>query len=129
MMLRASLLSLILLVRVMPGQTLVSLKIQPTAMVPGATSNITLYAQTSGGPSRVTFESALQPGVETDMKDDGSGGDLASGDGIYTIVLPAAPFLAAMRADDVYRPFIGYIRPYKGAASQARYNIFAEVAD
>jgi len=54
----------------------------------------------------VTFESALKPGVETDMT--------IAGTGIYAISLPVAPILAAMQPDDVYRPFLGFIRPYSG---------------
>lgn len=128
-MLRFLSVSLLLLYRSAAGQSLISLKQQPAMIVPGQTSNITIQAQTTGGPSRVTFESAIQPGFEADMKDDGTGGDLVSGDGIYTIVLPAAPVVAAMRSDDVYRPFLGFIRPYKGSTSPARYNVFAEVTD
>ncbi len=63
------------------------------------------------------------------MKDDGTGGDRVAGDGIYTITLPAAPVVAAMRADDVYRPLLGYFRPYNGTTSAGRYNALAEVAD
>src|SRR5579859_4829973 len=102
------------------GQSLVSLRLQPPVIVPGQTTTLVLQAQTSGTPSRVTFESTLQPGVEVDMT--------AQGSGIYTTSLPVAPILAAMRSDDVYRPLLGYLRPYNGA-SASRYNIVGEVAD
>src|SRR5262249_6111777 len=84
------------------GQTLVSLRIQPSVIVPTQTATILLKAQTAGTPSRVTFESAFQSGLEVDMKDDGTGGDAVAGDGIYTIALSAAPIVAAMQSDDVY---------------------------
>lgn len=103
------------------SQTLISSQLDPPVIVPASTSTITLRVQTAGSPSRVTFESALQPGVEVSLKDEGGG--------TYSITLPTAPLIAAMRPDDVYRPLLGYVRPYNGAAAAARYNVIAEVAD
>src|SRR5438067_943953 len=106
---------MIFAIRSATGQSLNLLKMQPWAIVPGQTTNLSVQVQAVGGPSRVTFESALQPGVETDMKDDGTGGDAVAGDSVYTIVLAAQPIVNAMQPDDVYRPFVGYVRIYKGA--------------
>lgn len=111
------------------AQSLVSFRTQPEVLTPGGPSNFRLEIKAIGSPSKVTFESALQPGVEVMMKDDGTGGDVVAGDGVYTISLASAPVLAAMTADDVYRPFIGYARPYNGSTAAGRYNQFAEVSD
>lgn len=95
----------------------------------GGPSSFLLEVKTAGSPSQVTFESALQPGVEVMMRDDGTGGDRIAGDGIYTISLASVPVLAAMKPDDVNRPFLGYVRPYLGFTVPPKYNIFGEVAD
>jgi hypothetical protein len=111
------------------AQSLIYQQLEPPVIVPGSTSTLLVQVLVSGSPTRVTFESALQLGIEVDMKDDGTGGDRVAGDGIYTITLPTAPIFAAMRPDDVYRPWLGYFRPYSGTTSAGAYSAFAEVAD
>ena len=105
------------------AQSINYFQLDPPVIVPGSTTSLSVQVQVSGSPTRVTFESALQPGVETNLKDDGTG------NGIYTLTLPAAPIVAAMQALDVYRPLLGYFRAYSGTTSSGRYNAFAEVAD
>ncbi len=101
------------------GQALISVMPDPP-VVTLDTQTVVVRVQAAGSPSKVTFESVLRPGVEQNMTGDATG--------TYTISLPVAPFFAALRFDDVYREFIGYIRPYNGAQS-ARYNIFIDFAD
>ena len=105
------------------SQSLVYWQMDPPVIVPSSTSTLSLQVKVGGSPHRITFESALQPGVELNMQSDGAG------DGIYSVTLPAAPVVAAMRADDVYRPLLGYFRAYNGTTNTGRYNAVAEVAD
>jgi hypothetical protein len=108
------------------GQYLVYQQGEPAVVIPGKTDSYLLQVLAVGA-TRVTFDSVVTPGTEVDMKDDGTGGDRVAGDGIYTISLPLAPYLALLRDDDVFRLFIGYIRPYAGATTPGRYNIFIDV--
>jgi uncharacterized protein (TIGR03437 family) len=111
------------------AQTVVYVALDPPVIVPKSTTTLLVQVLVSGSPTKVTFESALQPGVELPMNDNGTGGDRVAGDGIYTVAIAAAPIVATMTPDDVYRPLLGYVRPYNGAAAAARYNLIAEVAD
>jgi uncharacterized protein (TIGR03437 family) len=111
------------------AQTLVWQQLEPIVIVPGSTTTLKIAVQTAGSPSKVTFESTLQPGVEVPMFDDGTNGDSIAGDGIYTLVVPSAPIVAALKPVDVHRPVLGYIRPYGGSSAPSRYNIIGQVAD
>ena len=78
------------------SQSLVYWQMDPPVIVPGSTSALSVQVKVSRSSARITFESALQPGVELNMQSDGAG------DGVYSITLPTAPVVAAMQADDVY---------------------------
>jgi len=53
----------------------------------------------------------------------------ASSTGVYSITLNSGPVLSNTKADDVHRPFLGYLRPYNDAVEAARYNVFAQVLE
>lgn len=61
------------------------------------------------------------------MNDNGSGGDMVAGDGIYTITLGAADVLHDFTPDDVNRNFVGYLHLYFGGTQQGQYNIFIDI--
>jgi hypothetical protein len=122
----AVLIAVLLFPFVATGQYLVYQQSEPAVVIPGKTDTYLLQVLAVGA-TRVTFESVLTPGTEVDMKDDGTGGDRVAGDGLYSISLPVAPYLALLRDDDVFRLFIGYMRPYGGTAAPSRYNTFIDV--
>jgi hypothetical protein len=86
------------------------------------TASALYSAKISGFATRVAFERA---GVEYDMVDDGTGGDVKAQDGIYT--LRFTPSDVRLSADDVFRPFLGYINVYQYQTRAFRGNVFLEV--
>src|SRR5215510_758504 len=81
-------------------------------------------------PTRVVFEynPGFQPtGTDIEMRDDGTGGDRTSGDSIYSLTLQATQITQGLQTNDVFRRFIGFVKPFQGSTQLARYNIFAEV--
>jgi hypothetical protein len=88
-------------------------------------TDVVLEARVEGSPSAVRL--SLQSGSDVDLRDDGSGGDAAAGDEIYTVTLSAAQVLHNFTADDVNRNFIGYLRLYSGEELGTQINIFADI--
>ena len=107
------------------AQTVRFLKFTPDVVVPGQTAPVLMEVETTGAvPSRVTLEAG--GGAITTLvvlSDDGTGGDRVAGDRTYTCQLNAAQIVAAMRADDVHRVFLGFLNLSTGS----RFNIFADV--
>src|SRR5262245_23214519 len=95
------------------AQTVTWFGFDPLVVPSTFTQPVRLEAAITGGPTRValTFES----GASVDMRDDGSGGDTRAGDGVFTVSIPAATILAALRADDVQREFVGFLDVFNGA--------------
>ena len=86
--------------------------------------------QVTGPHTRVSLE--FNPGqsgspTTVNLRDDGLGGDAAAGDGVYSVLLPTAGLVGALRADDVQRVFAGFLDLFNGATRVARANIFADV--
>lgn len=80
--------------------------------------------------TRVVF--SAQPGfvgptTDTEMRDDGTGGDAVAGDRVYSVQLSTAPFIAALRTDDVFRVFAGFLDLYNGTTRTLRVNTFLDV--
>ena len=81
----------------------------------------------TGAPTRVTLDLSIGPSPATvEQHDDGTSGDRVSGDPIYGALLSAADIIAAMRADDVHRAFVGFLNLF-GTTNVFRGNIFADV--
>lgn len=83
-----------------------------------------------GGPSRVVLEYTTVPpqaGLDLEMRDDGSGGDRAAGDSVYTVTLQASQITQGLQADDVFRRFIGFLKIFQNTTVVFRGNVFAEV--
>jgi len=87
---------------------------------------VTLQAFVTGTPTRVVFESNTnaspfqQPGIDMDMLP-------AGGSGTFSVALTPSQVTAGLRADDVYRRFVGFIKVYSGSSLISRNNIFAEI--
>ena len=92
-----------------------------------ATQNVLLEVTVSGSPTRVVLEASWQAGLTLDLHDDGTSGDKAAGDGIYSVQFAPAGLLASMRADDVFRVLMGYVNVFQGSTSVARPFTMAEV--
>lgn len=92
----------------------------PDVIPSPAPSSLRFEAEIMGTPSRVVFE--FDPGdtgvtVPHEMRDDGTGGDRVAGDGIYTVTLPVAPLLAAMKPEHANRVFMGFLNVFNGSQS------------
>ncbi len=93
------------------------------------TAPILLRAQANGA-TRVSFEynpNNLATGQEIPMLDDGTGGDQVAGDGIYTVTLTPAQAAQGLQTSDVFRKFIGFIKPFQGTTQGSRINTFTNV--
>jgi hypothetical protein len=80
--------------------------------------------------SSLTFTSLvilLNSGETFTLRDDGSGGDRARLDSIYTIQIPAALLTKAVSAARPYRPPVGFLRAMNGSTMVAQYNLGVEV--
>ena len=85
---------------------------------------VIFLAKVTGSPARVALE---RNGIESELRDDGTGGDAIPDDGIYTITLQASDVTDNLQPDDVFRPFIGFLNIYQQQTRIFRGNIFAEV--
>src|SRR5262249_44626070 len=85
---------------------------------------VLFLAKVTGSPTRVTLE---RNGIESEMQDNGTGGDAIPGDGVYTSTLQASDVTHNLQPDDVFRPFIGFLNIYQQQTRIFRFNIFAEV--
>ncbi len=61
-----------------------------------------------------------------DLRDDGVSPDKVAGDRIYSINVPLANLI--MAPDDVFRPFLGFMKVWTGTMVAVRYNMFLPVA-
>ncbi|MDN5204896.1 fibronectin type III domain-containing protein [Fulvivirgaceae bacterium BMA10] len=68
------------------------------------------------------YEQADRP-----MLDDGSGGDLIAGDGIYSISFEANEIIDKLEDSDVFRPFIGFCKLVNNTEIKLKLNVFAEI--
>ncbi|HKW02073.1 MAG TPA: hypothetical protein VJN96_19785 [Vicinamibacterales bacterium] len=106
------------------AQTVRFLKFTPEVVVPGQTAPVLMEVETTGTvPSQVTLEPGGAITTTIVLRDDGAGGDRVAGDRTYTCQLNAAQIVAAMRADDVHRVFLGFLNLSTGSRS----NIFVDV--
>lgn len=88
-----------------------------------APSTLRVEAEIVGTPSRVVFE--FDPGdrgaiVPYEMRDDGTGGDRVAGDRVYTVNLPVAPLLAALKPEMANRVFMGFLSVFNGSQTTWR---------
>jgi hypothetical protein len=94
------------------------------------TQPVPFEAKVIGSVSRVALEYTTDPqhaGVDLEMRDDGTGGDRAAGDSIYTVTLQASMITQGLQVNDVFRRFVGFFKvvPVKGNVFEA--NVFAEI--
>lgn len=89
----------------------------PEVIPQPAPSTVRFEAEIVGKPTRVVFE--FDPAdrgnlVNYEMRDDGTGGDRVSGDGVYAVNLPVAPLMAALQPANANRVFMGWLRVLNG---------------
>ena len=102
----------------------------PFVLSAGSPPQVLFFAEVTGSPTRVTLDfNPGQLGAPTtfSLHDDGASGDRAAGDRIYSVQLPSAQILAAIRASDVQRVFVGFLNVSNGTTNVFRGNIFADV--
>jgi hypothetical protein len=102
----------------------------PMVLSSASPAHVLYTAEFAGTPTRVTLD--FSPGgtiVATtfELRDDGTEGDRTPGDRIYSVLLPSAPLLAAIRPDDVHRLFVGFLNVFSGSAAGPRGNVFVDV--
>ena len=98
----------------------------PMVVDQALTANVVLEVKVEGSPTEVKLMLA-STGTEILLKDDGSGGDMAAGDGIHTVTIGVADVLYNFTPDDVNRNFIGYLRLYLGTEQKGQYNLFIDI--
>jgi hypothetical protein len=92
----------------------------PTVVPTNFTGNVRFEAEITGGPASVVFR---YNGVDRPMFDNGSNGDVAAGDGVWTCLFTANEIISQYNPGTVFRPFIGFCIPTNGG----QFNIFAEI--
>lgn len=99
------------------GQTANSYQFDPPT-VPAGAASVILYVPISGAVTRVTLEPSWQPSPDLDLHDDGVSPDKVAGDRIFSINVPLAKLI--MTPDDVFRPFLGFLKLWTGATVALR---------
>ena len=101
----------------------------PSVVAPGATAPLLVEVELTAAATSVTidFNPAGSANASIALRDDGSEGDRAAGDRIYSGRLPVAPILAARTLDDVNRVFIGFLNVFNGSTATIRGNLFVDV--
>lgn len=92
----------------------------PIVVPDSYTQPVRFEAQVTGVPSTVAFE---YNGADRAMVDDGTQGDVAAGDGIWTIQFSPNEIVGKLTPAWVYRPFIGYAK----LDGQRKQNVVAEI--
>ena len=92
----------------------------PTVVPDTFTGSVRFEAEITGDPASVAFR---YNSVDRPMYDDGSNGDLAAGDNVWTCVFTASEILSKNTPNRVFRPFIGTCNP----AGAGMFNVVAEV--
>lgn len=100
-------------------------RFDPLVIPSSYTQPVRFEAAVAGTPTRVTLD--LAGGGTIDLHDDGANGDVKAADGIFSVTIPAATILQSVRADDVQRPFVGFLNVFFGSTSAFRGNIFVDV--
>ena len=97
---------------------------RPTVIRSDRTQPVLFTAKISGTASRVALE---VNGIEREMRDDATNGDVTAGDTVYTLSLPANEIVQKLTPSDMFRPFVGFLNIYQLSTRVFRGNIFAEV--
>jgi len=126
--LMVAILSLLLIITSFSAQEtqpqIVYTQFKPSVVRSDRSDPVFFMAKVTGNPARVALE---RNGIESDLRDNGTGGDAISGDGIYTMTLQASDVTQNLQPDDVFRPFVGFLNIYQQQTRIFRGNIFAEV--
>ena len=95
-------------------------------VVPAGASSVIVQCSVAGTPSRVTLEPAWAMGSDLDLRDDGIAPDKLTGDKVYALNVPLTKLV--MTPDDVFRPFLGFLKLWNGTTVLIRYNLFLSIA-
>jgi hypothetical protein len=96
------------------------MKFTPPVVPENYAQAVTFEATVTGGPPSVAFR---YNGSDRPMFDDGTHGDSAAGDGVWTIQFDPNEILGKLTSGYVQRPFIGFCIPSGGG----QFNVFAEI--
>jgi hypothetical protein len=101
-------------------------RILPTVVRSDRTTPVTLTVKiTNGVPDRVAL--VFQDSSELALHDDGANGDALAGDGVYSVLVPAARVTANLQVSDVLRKFVAFVDVYVGNTRFVRVNTFSQV--
>ena len=92
----------------------------PTVVPTNFAGSVRFEAEITGSPSSVVFR---YNSVDRPMSDNGSNGDLITGDGVWTCVFTANEIISKYTTSTVFRPFIGFCIP----TNSSQFNTFAEI--
>ena len=106
------------------GQNVARFKFRPPVIPFDHTEPVLFEALVTGNPTSVVFE---YEGIDRAMKDDGTAGDAIPGDEIYTITFQVDEITSKLTDAVVFRPFIGFCKPFQGDSLVQKVNIFAEI--
>ncbi len=110
------------------AQTVLYYRFMPDVVRSTETQPVLLEVKIIGSATRVALDfdpAGSRPLV--DLLDNGANGDRQAGDGIYSVNLTAAQVLQGLRADDVFRRFVGFTRLYQGTTLTSSINTFAQI--
>ncbi len=100
----------------------------PTVIRSTETQPVLLEASISGAPTRVALDFAPAGSQAlVDLLDNGANGDRRAGDGIYSVSLTAARVVQGLRADDVFRRDLGFLRIFQGTTLNSSVNLSAAI--
>ncbi|UCG57387.1 MAG: hypothetical protein JSU70_21280 [Phycisphaerales bacterium] len=108
------------------GVSAVYRRTTPMVVDVSSPENVRLEVKVEGKPTAVTLMLASS-GIEVLMRDDGNLADKVAGDGVYTVIVAVRDILHNFTPDDVYRNFIGYVRPYVGKERVGQWNVFFDI--
>ena len=94
------------------------------------TQPVLFEAKVLGSVSRVALEyttDSQQVGVDLEMRDDGTGGDRAAGDSVYTVTIQASQITLGLQVNDVFRRFVGFLKVFPVTGNIFRGNVLAEI--
>lgn len=102
----------------------------PSVIRSDRTQPVLFEAKVLGSVSRVALEYTTDPqhvGADLEMRDDGTGGDRAAGDSVYTVTVPASQITQGLQVNDVFRRFVGFLKVFPVTGNIFRGNVLAEI--
>src|SRR5262249_9006706 len=115
------------------GVGLVFYEFEPGVVRAETARSVIFHTAIAGSPTRVVLEPnrsvfpASLPAGDIEMRDDGLNGDQRAGDGVYSVTLDLTEAVKALQPEDVFRKFIGFVKPIQGTTEVLRGNVFVPI--